>query len=1614
MSRHKAIGTMRLGILMLLGFIGWVTPSRADRAGWIDPPGGWDIVMEGHGIADRGWINGNVSGDHGFDSDPRTWNDNWDPDDVTTITVSGAGDTEDGVTTTPDAIVLQLQDNYTASSWGHGRRFKFCHPFPGTYDTGPGDFPRNPELNVVNANGGVTIVMRFRVVPGTLYEPDSSLGEACYRADIVGGDASDGDYDRFGLGVGVDTARWCSGDDTLSTNIAVGDLTTDFRTFWMVFEPAPSGDLDNWMGTLYVDGSTVPLAAMSGPGDMGADGLWTVPGDSDQNATENWFEKTNEVDTTAYYPAYQGNAFATFGPGRTPAMITIQYDYICYKLGAHHPGPPRAGNVDRLIPSTFSPGTPVSVKLVASPDAGGPLTVVESVPSTLTLDAVFASIGSVTTVDNTITWTLALSATSETLVYDITPPVGLCSPKVYKFAGHYTPFSWPALPIGGESELHRVSDGWENAPIPWSASRTIGDELPLGRADWYTCDDSYEVYGSGHDIWNDADDFHFLYMYVVGDFTIQATVDFQNPLHRWSKAGLMARANNSAGSPYILFGLTQGGRDLDPSMPGDQGGNRDICLQQRDGQGLDAISLNDAENNGPARLHLSRTFNTSILAGYDNLEGVVAMPWHTQDMPSIPYDSPVLVGLAVSSHQSGQLARARFSSVNLAGRRVGFWIDPSQGFASMGSAGGPFAPSSTTYTVTNLGTSPQDWTTTWSAPWVTVSPSSGTLDGEEAVAVTVALAADGLPVGSYMDSVTVENMGTGETFRRTITLDVYPPAGDIHVTDTVLPGDDLAVPFGQVVVGRERSEQVTIENLDGTHAIDVTTITLMGTYSEDYNDGQAQGFLETTDDQWQVVAGEYRARASTTYQMMQSFFTGQTWVDCSAEVTMRRTGYEYSDAALAVRATDDFDWGLGTGSAYWVAVTAAGYYSVAKRTPDSGFAEYLQQPTYSTHLNTGTADNIVRVDVAGSEIEVYFNGSLAWTGVDYDIVDPGRVGFLADSGPDPAAVHYFDDLTVTIPPPQLTQFRFENLPPSFPATVLPGSSFTFTVAYAPTMLGSHSVPVTIESNDLDERVVSVLLSGEGVYDELVIKPYRDFESFGPFGGPFTPILQTYTLSNAGTATIDWSSTHTQPWLSILPTSGQVSPGVPTMVYVRIDNQANALPVSTYSDVIGFRNETNGVPQTRSALLTVVPDYMTEMFATGETHDLNWTMLVFTPAPSPVYYDPCRLVRTSFPTDPSGGTILSMSDDSSQEVVLSGGRQVTLFGVPYSSFFVGSNGYITFGSADYDFSESLEDHFRLPRISGLFDDLYPPDGGTISWKQTADRVAVTWDRVPEISNPSSLNSFQLEMFFDGVIRITSLSVGASDGLVGLSRGQGVPPGFAESDLSTYGSCDAVPPSVASVGCRDANPTSQTLLYFTVAFSESVTGFDTLDCQLATTGVTAASIVDVYDGPTSYTVAVMVDEGDGEVRLDIVDNDSILDPMGNPLGGPTTGNGDFRNGEVYLVDTTPPATRVTGPLGTLHQVDPIISLTFDGADAGTGMQWVLLFYRHGISGPFQQYGSLFVASPIAFNTTMTGGDGTYQFYTRGIDDVGNLEDVPLRPDLTLNYNVETGAGNWPLYP
>lgn len=111
-----------------------------------------------------------------------------------------------------------------------------------------------------------------------------------------------------------------------------------------------------------------------------------------------------------------------------------------------------------------------------------------------------------------------------------------------------------------------------------------------------------------------------------------------------------------------------------------------------------------------------------------------------------------------------------------------------------------------------------------------------------------------------------------------------------------------------------------------------------------------------------------------------------------------------------------------------------------------------------------------------------------------------------------------------------------------------------------------------------------------------------------------------------------------------------------------------------------------------------------------------------------------------------------------------------------------------------------------------------------------------------------------------------------------------------------------PAVVSINTASPNPSAaNTVVSWTVIFSTSVTGVDASDFSFVSAGgVTGASVTSVTPSSgTTYTVTANTGTGTvGTLALKLVDNDSIINASGIPLGGTGTGNGDF-TGQAYTL-------------------------------------------------------------------------------------------------------------------
>lgn len=127
----------------------------------------------------------------------------------------------------------------------------------------------------------------------------------------------------------------------------------------------------------------------------------------------------------------------------------------------------------------------------------------------------------------------------------------------------------------------------------------------------------------------------------------------------------------------------------------------------------------------------------------------------------------------------------------------------------------------------------------------------------------------------------------------------------------------------------------------------------------------------------------------------------------------------------------------------------------------------------------------------------------------------------------------------------------------------------------------------------------------------------------------------------------------------------------------------------------------------------------------------------------------------------------------------------------------------------------------------------------------------------------------------------------------------------NDLSSSAvTIDHTPPEVQSIGLSGPAQTAATQVQFLVDFGESVQGVDASDFRIVRTGsLTGGTVSTVQFSLGRYIVTVSGYIGLGNLGLELIDDDSIVDTAGNLLGGIGAGNGDFTAGDFYEIALEP---------------------------------------------------------------------------------------------------------------
>jgi hypothetical protein len=201
----------------------------------------------------------------------------------------------------------------------------------------------------------------------------------------------------------------------------------------------------------------------------------------------------------------------------------------------------------------------------------------------------------------------------------------------------------------------------------------------------------------------------------------------------------------------------------------------------------------------------------------------------------------------------------------------------------------------------------------------------------------------------------------------------------------------------------------------------------------------------------------------------------------------------------------------------------------------------------------------------------------------------------------------------------------------------------------------------------------------------------------------------------------------------------------------------------------------------------------------------------------------------------------------------------------------------------------------------------------------------------------------------------------------------------------------------------NPTSASSVDFMVAFSKPVTGVDVSDFALTTTGISGAFVSAVNGSDSSYTVTVNTGIGTGDLRLDVLDDNTIVGAALNPLSV----NSAFTSGETYsTTDRTAPTvlSSVRASANPTNAASVNFTVTFSESVAGVDTSDFRLTTSgvsgatvSGVSGSGSSY-------TVTVNTGI--GAGTIRLDVADDDTIKDAADNPLGGTGIGNGNFTNG--------
>jgi TolB protein len=177
-------------------------------------------------------------------------------------------------------------------------------------------------------------------------------------------------------------------------------------------------------------------------------------------------------------------------------------------------------------------------------------------------------------------------------------------------------------------------------------SDDVGAPPLKGSAEFDGSTGQYKITGSGTDIWAKADQFHYVWREMSGNFAVSATAKFLTEGIGHRKAVIMLRKSLDTDSPFVQL-----------AIHGD--GTPAVQFRNTKGDNTNTVDF-PIEGPGTWKLKLSRQ-GTTVTAWIAKDGGPLRELGHTTNQ----LGSPILVGLGVASHTQEAVNTILFSDVSV-------------------------------------------------------------------------------------------------------------------------------------------------------------------------------------------------------------------------------------------------------------------------------------------------------------------------------------------------------------------------------------------------------------------------------------------------------------------------------------------------------------------------------------------------------------------------------------------------------------------------------------------------------------------------------------------------------------------------------------------------------------------------------------------------------------------------------------------------------------------------------------------------------------------------------------------------------------------------------------